>query len=280
MHFGIAIFATDYAIRIDDLAKAAEERGFESLWVPEHTHIPTSRRSPWPGGADLPKEYSHTLDPFVSLMAAAAVTHTLKIGTGVCLVIERDPIITAKEVASLDVLSNGRSLFGIGAGWNAEEMENHGAEFQTRFKRMREQVLAMKQIWTKEESEFHGAYVDFDPIWCWPKPVQKPHPPIHLGGTGPHTLRRVVSFCDGWMPIGRVPEALVKLVPDLSEHAAKRGRDMSTIELSVWGAKPDQETVDRYAAAGFQRLIFRLPSEGAEQNLPRLDRYAALVERN
>lgn len=278
MHFGIAMFATDYAIRIDELAKAAEERGFESLWVPEHTHIPTSRKSPWPGGGDLPKEYSHTHDPFVALMAAAAVTQTLKIGTGICLIIERDTIITAKEVASLDVLSNGRLLFGVGAGWNAEEMENHGTEFKTRFKRMQEQVSAMKEIWTKEEPEYHGKYIEFDPIWSWPKPLQKPHPPIHLGGSGAHTLERVVSFCDGWMPIGRTPDALIERAAELRERAARVGRDMRTIELSVFGAAPNQETVDRYAAAGFERVIFTLPAEGADRNLPRLNRYAALME--
>src|SRR5437660_12877741 len=163
MHIGICMFATDYAIRADELARAAEERGFESLFVPEHTHIPAGRRTPFPGGGQLPKEYSHTFDPFVSLMAAAAATTRLKIGTGICLIIERDPITTAKEVASLDLLSGGRVLFGIGGGWNAEEMENHGTDFKSRFRLLRERVLAMKEIWTKEEAAFHGAFVNFDP---------------------------------------------------------------------------------------------------------------------
>src|SRR5919197_3168400 len=182
MHYGIVMFATDYAIRVDDLARAAEQRGFESLWLPEHTHIPTSRRSPWPGGSVLPKEYWHTHDPFVALGAAAAVTTRLRVGSGICLLVERDPITTAKEVASLDVLSGGRCLFGIGGGWNAEEMEDHGTDFRTRWKKLEEQVRALKEIWTKDEPEFHGNYVHFDKSWVWPKPAQKPHPPILLGG--------------------------------------------------------------------------------------------------
>jgi probable F420-dependent oxidoreductase len=185
MKFGVMMFATDYAVRADELARAAEERGFESLWLPEHTHIPASRRSPWPGGPQLPKEYWHTLDPFVALSAAAAVTRTIKLATGICLLIERDTITTAKEVASLDLLSGGRFIFGIGAGWNAEEMENHGTDFKTRWRRMREQIAAMKRIWCDDEAEYHGDFVNFDPIWSWPKPVQKPHPPILLGGRRP-----------------------------------------------------------------------------------------------
>src|SRR5882757_11580314 len=182
MKLGVAIFPTDYTIRPDDFARACEERGFESIWFPEHTHIPTSRKTPYPAGGELPKEYLHTHDPFVALMAAAGATKKIKLATGICLVVERDPIITAKEVASLDVLSNGRVLFGIGGGWNAEEMENHGTVFKTRWKLLRERVLAMKEIWTKDEAEFHGEFVSFDPIWSFPKPVQKPHPPILMGG--------------------------------------------------------------------------------------------------
>ena len=188
MHYGVVMFPTDYAIRPDDLARATEERGFESLWVPEHTHIPVSRKSPWPGGGDLPKEYWHSHDPFVALAMAAAVTTTLKLGTGICLVIERDPITMAKEVATLDRLSNGRFIFGIGGGWNAEEMENHGTAFKTRFAVLRERMLAMKQIWTDDEPSFHGDYVNFDGIWPGPKPLQKPHPPILMGGDGPQLV--------------------------------------------------------------------------------------------
>jgi probable F420-dependent oxidoreductase len=277
MHIGICMFATEYAIRIDELARAAEERRFESLFVPEHTHIPTSRRSPFAGGAELPKEYRHTFDPFVSLMAAAAATRTLKIGTGICLIIERDTITTAKEVASLDVLSGGRFLFGIGGGWNAEEMENHGTEYATRFKRLREQVLAMKEIWTKDEAEFHGQFVSFDPIWCWPKPAQKPHPPVLLGGESGHTLQRVVDFCDGWFPRGRAHALIAPGLADLKARAERAGRDMRTISVSVFGAKPEEATLDAYAAAGVTRSILRLPSEGRDVVLPLLDQYVKLI---
>jgi probable F420-dependent oxidoreductase len=212
-------------------------------------------------------------------MAAAAATRTLKVATGVCLIIERDTIVTAKEVASLDALSNGRFLFGIGAGWNAEEMENHGTEFRTRFRKMEEQVAAMKAIWTRDEPEFHGRFVRFDPIWCWPKPLQKPHPPIHLGGTGSRTLQRVADFCDGWMPIARGgdPRALTDLVPELRERIAKAGRKMSAIELSVFGPAPEPAAIDRFRDAGFDRAILRLPSSGRDEILPLLDRHAKLV---
>src|ERR1044071_5754440 len=174
MLYAAGIFATDYAMRPDDLARELEARGFESFWVPEHTHIPASCRTPYPGGGDLPQAYWHTYDPFVALTAAASVTTKLKVATGICLIMERDPITTAKEIASLDMLSNGRFIFGIGAGWNAEEMENHGTNYKTRFSLLRERVLAMKEIWTKEEAEFHGRFVNFDPIWSYPKPAQKP----------------------------------------------------------------------------------------------------------
>jgi probable F420-dependent oxidoreductase len=277
MHIGICQFSTDYSIRIDELAREAEQRGFESLFVPEHTHIPVSRRTPFPGGAELPKEYSHTHDPFVALMAAAAVTKKLRVGTGICLIIERDTITTAKSVASLDVLSNGRFEFGIGAGWNAEEMENHGTEYKTRFKRMREQVLAMKQIWTKDEAEYHGQFVNFDKIWAWPKPAQKPNPPVLLGGESGHTLQRVVDFCEGWFPRGRAPEVILPGIKDLKMRADKAGRDFKTISISIFGAKPEQATLDTYAGAGVTRAILRLPSEGRDRILPLLDQYAKLV---
>ncbi|MCI0547686.1 MAG: LLM class F420-dependent oxidoreductase [Candidatus Rokubacteria bacterium] len=277
MDIGICMFATDYAIRIDELAQEAEARGFESLWVPEHTHIPANRRTPFPAGGELPREYSHTHDPFVSLMFAAAVTTRLKIGTGICLIIERDTIITAKEVASLDSLSGGRFLFGIGGGWNREEMENHGTEFKTRFKRLREQVLAMKEIWTADAPEFHGQFVNFDPIWSWPKPAQQPHPPVLLGGESGHTLQRVVDFCDGWFPRGRAPEVVLSGLEDLRARAARAGRDLATISISVFGARPDERTLEAYAAGGVTRAILRLPSEGSHVVLPLLDQYAKLI---
>jgi probable F420-dependent oxidoreductase len=277
MRIGVCMFATDYAIRIDELARAAEERGFESLFVPEHTHIPTSRRTPFPGGGALPREYSHTYDPFVSLMAAAAATTRLRIGTGICLVIERDTLVMAKEVASLDALSGGRFEFGIGAGWNAEEMENHGTVFATRFKKLREQVLAMKEIWTKDEAQYHGQFVNFDPVWSWPKPAQRPHPPVLLGGESSHTLQRVVDFCEGWFPRARAAERILSGLAELRERAVKAGRDPGTITTSVFGAGPDEAALERYASAGVTRAILRLPSDGRDVVLPLLDQWAKLI---
>lgn len=278
MHVGVYIFATDYAIRIDELAREAEQRGFESLFLPEHTHIPTSRRTPWPHGK-LPPEYRHTHDPFVALATAAAATRTLKIGTGICLVTERDPIITAKQVASLDFLSNGRFLFGIGAGWNAEEMANHGTPFESRFRLLRERVLAMKKIWTQDEAEFHGEFVNFDPIWSYPKPVQKPHPPVLLGGESGYTRERVVEFCDGWFPRAGGDVDILGNLADLRARAVRAGRDMKTISISVFGTSPDAATLERYAAAGVTRALLRLPPEGRETVLPLLDQYASLMSK-
>jgi probable F420-dependent oxidoreductase len=278
MHIGVCMFATAYAIRIDELARAAEERGFESLWVPEHTHIPKSRKTPFPAGEPLPKEYFHTLDPFVSLMAAAAVTTRLRIGTGICLVIERDPITTAKEAASLDLLSGGRFELGVGAGWNQDEMENHGTVYKARYQVLREKVLAMREIWTKEEAQFHGEFVNFDPIWSYPKPVQNPLPVV-LGGETAHTLQRVVDFCDGWFPRGRNPEIILPALADLKARAAKAGRDMKSISVSIFGARPDAAGLDQFAAAGVTRSILRLPSEGRDKILPMLDGFAKLLHR-
>jgi probable F420-dependent oxidoreductase len=214
MRMGVFYFPADYGIDIAELARALEERGFASLYVPEHTHIPTSRKTPFGGGGELPKRYSHTHDPFVALSFAAAATKKLLVGTGICLIPERDPIVTAKCVASLDRLSGGRFIFGIGGGWNVEEMENHGARYETRFKLLRERVLAMKALWTREQAEFHGEFVNFDPVWQYPKPKQKPHPPILLGGETDHTIRRVVEFCDGWSRAR---------APDGSPRARSRG---------------------------------------------------------
>ncbi len=253
MLVGVSMFPTDYAIRPDDLARLVEERGFDSIWFPEHTHIPESRRSPWPGGADLPREYSHTYDPFVALTAAAAATTNLKLGTGICLVIERDPIVMAKEVASLDRLSNGRFLFGIGGGWNAEEMENHGTNFRRRWRLLRERILAMKEIWAKDEAEYHGEFVNFDKIWSYPKPVQQPHPPIIMGGDGATTFDRVIEYCDGWMPIGGRPSqgpSLPEKIAMLRRQAEEAGRDPASISVSIFGTRPDADTVSRMEEAG------------------------------
>jgi probable F420-dependent oxidoreductase len=279
MHIGVCMFATDYAIAVPDLAREAEARGFESLWVPEHTHIPVSRRTPFPGGDRLPQEYSHTHDPFVALMAAAAATTKLKVGTGICLIIERDTIVTAKCVASLDMLSAGRFLFGIGGGWNVEEMENHGTAFKTRFRLLREQVLAMKEIWTRDEAQFQGEFVRFDPIWSWPKPVQKPHPPVLLGGESGHTLQRVVDFCEGWFPRARAADAILPGLADLRTRAERAGRDPKTISTSVFGTPGDRALLDRWAKAGIERAILRLPSADRSTVLPMLDEWAKLLPR-
>jgi probable F420-dependent oxidoreductase len=277
MHLGVAMFPTDYAVRPDDLARAVEQRGYESLWFPEHTHIPASRRSAWPGGPTLPKEYWHTHDLFVALAAAAAVTTRLKVGSGICLLVERDPIVTAKEVASVDFLSGGRLLFGIGGGWNAEEMEDHGTEFRSRWKVLRERVLAMKKIWTEDEASFEGEFVRFPPLWSWPKPAQKPHPPVLLGGHGPRALRRVVDYCDGWMPIsvrgGDLPAGMV----ELRRIAQEKGRDPRTISVSVYGAPMDRDALARLRDAGVERCIFALPSADADRVAALLDRGAELV---
>jgi probable F420-dependent oxidoreductase len=277
MFFGITMFATDYAIRPDELAREAEGRGFESLWLPEHTHIPASRLSPWPGGGDLPKEYWHSHDLFVALTAAAAATTKLRIASGICLIVERDPITTAKEVASLDFLSGGRFLFGIGGGWNAEEMENHGTEFKKRWRVLRERVLAMKEIWTKDEAEFHGEFVNFDKIWSYPKPVQKPHPPVLMGGDGPTTFDRVVEFCDGWMPIGYRMTAIKEKIAELHRRAEAAGRNPNSISISIFGAKPDPAALEELRSAGVDRAVFMVPSGERDSVLPLLDKYAALI---
>src|SRR5438067_3905645 len=240
MLVGAFHFPTDYGIEISDLARALEERGFESLFVCEHTHIPVSRRSPYPSGGELPKRYLHTHDPFVALSFAAAATRTLKLGTGIALIPQRDPIITAKSAASLDQLSDGRFIFAIGGGWNVEEMENHGAHYQTRFKLLRERVLAIKTLWTQEQAEFHGDSVNFDPVWLYPKPKQKPHPPILLGGESEHTLRRVVEFCDGWFPRARKDFDPATAVARLRAAAKAGGRDPATLSITVFNAPADR----------------------------------------
>lgn len=270
MQFGVYIFPTDYSIGPAEIAKAAEDSGFESLWFPEHTHIPTSRISPWGGGADLPKDYWHTLDPFIALTAAATVTKTIKLATGICLVIERDPITTAKEVATVDHLSGGRFIFGVGGGWNLEEMENHGTKPKLRWKILRERMLAMKQIWTTDESEYHGEFVNFDPIWSWPKPVQKPHPPIVVGGQGTRTFERIIEWGDEWMPNRVKPDELPGKIAELQSMAKAAGR--GPIPVSVFGVRPDAGAIEAMAQAGVTRCIFGLPSADSETVLERLDR--------
>ena len=277
MKYAVSMFPTEYAIRIDDLARAAEERGFESLWVPEHTHIPTSRRTPFPGGTELPKEYSHTIDPFVALSAAAAATTRLKLGTAICLVVERDPIILAKEVASLDRLSNGRFLFGVGVGWNREEMENHGTDPKTRRALMKERIEAMKAIWTQDEAHYHGRFVNFDPIWSYPKPVQKPHPPILMGGQGSKALRGVIEYCDGWMPIPARIENLVGQISDLRRQAEQAGRDPKSISITIFWGRSDKAAIEQYEKAGAERVIFLLPPAPHDTVMPKIDECAKLI---
>jgi len=276
MKYGIAMFPTDY-----ELARELEARAFESVWLPEHTHIPASRKSPWPGGPNLPREYWHTLDPFVALGAAAVVTKTLKLGTGICLVIERDPILLAKEVASLDHLSQGRVLFGIGGGWNAEEMEHHGTPFAERWKILRERIGALKAIWTQDEAEFHGKYVNFEKLWSYPKPVQKPYPPILMGGAGPHARQRAVDFDGHWIPIGgrAYSEPIAESFADFRARAEKAGRDPATLTVTIFGVAPDEPRVAALRDAGVTRAVFFVPSATRDVVLPLLDQYAGLAKK-
>ncbi|TDH60308.1 LLM class F420-dependent oxidoreductase [Dankookia rubra] len=276
MQFGASMFFTDYSMTAGALARALEERGFESVWAPEHSHIPASRKTPWGGGGDLPKRYYDVMDPFISLTLAAAATTTLLLGTGVCLLNQRDTIQTAKLVASLDQVSGGRFLLGIGVGWNREEMENHGTAFETRAKLVRERVEAMKAIWTKSKAEYHGEFVDFDPIMAWPKPVQKPHPPILVGGAFPQGARRALRYGNGWIPIaGRAP--LEDSLAAFRGMAAEAGRDPAEVPISTFGAPEDLDTIRRYRDLGVSRMVMTLESETAETILPVLDRWAALI---
>jgi probable F420-dependent oxidoreductase len=276
MQLGICMFPTDYSVAPGPLARMAEERGFDALLIPEHTHIPASRETPWPGGGELPREYSHTLDPFAALAAAAAVTERILLGTGICLLVQRDPIVTAKEVATVDLLSGGRFLFGVGAGWNREEMRNHGTDPRTRFGLLRERVEAMKAIWTQDEAEYHGRHVDFDPIWSWPKPARKPHPPVVVGGISDGALDRAVAFGDEWMP-NRVesPEALGERIAELLRRADEAGRE--PLPVSVFGARPEARAVDRLRDVGVSRALFYLRSEGESETERRLDELARVA---
>ncbi len=279
MQLGIFAPTTDYAAPAHLLAKASEERGFESFWVPEHTHIPVRRSTPFPGGGELPKEYSHLHDPFVALAAAAAVTSTIKLGTGICLVVEHDPILLAKQIASLDRISSGRFLFGIGAGWNEEEMQNHGTDPKTRWKLLGERVQAMKQIWTQDEAEYHGTLVDFAPIWSWPKPVQKPHPPILLGSRTERARQRVVDSYDGWIPIGIDLDQLASGIADLRARAQRAGRDPDGIEVSFFWPRPDADYLKRLRDLGVRRAILAVPAiDDLDKLRTRLDRYAELAK--
>jgi probable F420-dependent oxidoreductase len=277
MQFGGAMFFTDYSMSAMELARALEERGFESVWAPEHSHIPLSRKTPFPGGGDLPKQYYDAMDPFVVLAAASQVTKTIKLGTGVLLVQQRDPIQTAKLVASIDQVSQGRFLFGVGGGWNQDEMENHGTDYSTRFKRMRESIEAMKEIWTKPESAYHGEFVHFDPMIARPKPVRQPYPPIHVGGAFPHGARRAIRYGDGWIPTagrGDIAEAL----PKFREMAQEAGRDPASIEVTLFGLGEDLDRVKRFAEMGVARVVPMFPAEKADIVLPIIDRWTKIMQ--
>jgi probable F420-dependent oxidoreductase len=275
VRLGLFIFPTGYTLDPARTGQLAEERGFDSLLFPEHTHIPASRETPYPSGGELPREYSHTYDPFVALTAVAAATERIKLGTGICLIVERDPIVTAKEVASLDQLSGGRFLFGVGAGWNREEMVNHGTDPRRRFGVMRERVEAMKALWTEDEAEYHGDYVDFDPVWSFPKPAQQPHPPVIVGGTGKKVLDRVVAFGDEWMPNRTPIEELGRRVEELQVKAREAGRD--EIPVSQFGGPHDADELKRYEEAGVGRVFLRLASDEPAEVERRLDELAKLI---
>ncbi|HMB86705.1 MAG TPA: LLM class F420-dependent oxidoreductase [Methylomirabilota bacterium] len=276
MHLGLFSYNVEYGARPDELARAAEERGFESFWVGEHTHIPASRLTPYPGGEPLPKPYYHMADPFVSLMAAAAATRTIRLGTGICLVVEHDPIVLAKSVATLDWLSNGRVLFGIGGGWNREEMADHGTPFDRRWQVLRERVLAMKALWTQDETSFHGEFVNFDRAISFPKPVQRPHPPILFGGATAQGRARVVEYCDGWIPIDVLLDDLPTAIADLRQKAEAAGRGLDTLSVSVFAFQPPRpDALARLRDLGVERVIMVAPRRLADA-LPFLDRMASL----
>jgi probable F420-dependent oxidoreductase len=278
MDFGAAMFFTDYSVAPGELAVALEERGFESVWAPEHSHIPLSRLSPWPGGAELPKRYYDVMDPFVCLTAAAGATKRLKVGTGVALVVQRDPIQTAKLVASIDQVSGGRFLFGVGNGWNAEEMADHGTtDFKSRHRLARERIEAMRAIWTEAKPEYHGAYVEFGPMMAWPKPVQKPHPPVIMGGAWPQAARRAVRYGDGWIPLAGRGDDIRAVLPEFRKLAEAGGRDPATLPVTVFSAPDEAAALRQYRDAGVVRVVVMLPSEKADTVLPILDKWAGLM---
>lgn len=277
MHIGALIFPTDRTIRPDRLAVALEERGYDSLWVAEHTHIPLSRRTPYPGGGDLPDMYWRTMDPMVALTAAAVATTELKLGTGISLVNQHHPINLAKQTASIDHLSNGRLLFGVGVGWNEDEMEHHGVDPSKRRAIARERVLAIKELWTEDAASFDGEYVSFSPSASYPKPVQTPHPPILMGGAGgPVTFRHVVEYCDGWMPIAGRGNPLEKW-PLLRQMAEEAGRDPDSIEVGIYACPMRERDVEHFREAGVDRVMFWLPADDEATVLSAVDHGAGFI---
>lgn len=278
MRYGVTLFATDKSIGIVDLAKAVEERGLDSVWVPEHTHIPTSRRTPYPGSPDgvLPDEYRRCLDPFVALTAAAIAAPTIRVGTGILLVAQHDPIVTAKEVATIDFVTGGRFSLGIGFGWNEDEMNDHGTDYKSRREIGRERVLAMRKLWTEEEASFEGQHVQLPPSWAWPKPVQPGGPPVLIGGAaGPKLFHHIAEYADGWIPIGG--RGLTDAIPKLRAVVEEAGRDPSTLQITPFGSIPDHGKLDHFESIGVTECVFQLPSATADVVLPLLDKQAAIV---
>jgi probable F420-dependent oxidoreductase len=277
MLFGAAMFFTADSMRPGLLARMLEERGFESLWVPEHSHIPVTRSTSFPGGGELPRPYYDIMDPFLALTAAAVATRTLKLGTGVCLINQRDPIHTAKTVATIDQLSDGRFLFGVGNGWNREEMEHHGTVFETRHKLSRERIEAMQAIWTQDTPEYQGAFVSFAAMQMWPKPVQKPHPPIIVGGAWPYGARRAVRYGNGWIPRAGRPQYddVTNFLPQFHEMARAAGRDPVELPITVFRIPP--ERLQHYQDLGVSRVVISLPAAKADEIVPILDRWAPLM---
>jgi len=284
MKVGIFSFNTEYTIRADELAVEAENRGFDSVWFPEHTHIPSGRKTPYPAGGALPKEYIHMSDPFISCMAAAQATQTIKVGTGVSLLPQHEPLAMAKTVATLDRLTNGRFLYGIGSGWNADEMENHGAPYEKRWKVLEEHLLAMKELWTKEEASFHGEFVNFDKVWSYPNALTLPHPPIILGTFGSKWGRqRVADLADGWVPIGLFSENMHADIEDLNSRLIKNGREANSVEVSIFSISAPLtpvEELEEYANSDLvTRVVARCPTESRDSVLKWMDGYADFVER-
>jgi probable F420-dependent oxidoreductase len=278
MKIGLYVVPTATSMPLTTLAPALEARGFDSIWVPEHSHIPTTGSTPYPGRGPVTRDFAQTLDPFLALTAAAAVTTRLKLATGICLLIQRDTIHTAKSVATLDQISGGRVLFGVGGGWNRPEMENHGTEYATRFRKLEEQLQALQRIWTQDEPAYHGEFVDFDPIWCWPKPVAQPHPPIFIGGETDHTLRRIVKLADGWLPRVRDPALVLKGIDKLHRYARDAGRANGSIAISAFGLPARDEAIKPFRDAGVERAIIALPPGSNDETMARLDRYATLID--
>jgi probable F420-dependent oxidoreductase len=277
MKIGAVMFFTTESMQPAPLARAMEERGFESLWVPEHTHIPSSLKSAYPASGGLVRAYYELMDPFLALNTAATVTTKLKVGTGIALITQRDPIVTAKMVSSIDQLSGGRFLFGVGNGWNQDEIENHGTVFESRHKLARERVEAMKAIWAEEEPEYHGEFVNFGKMKQWPKPFQKPHPPIIVGGAFPYAARRAIRYGDGWIPRDDwLDRDGIEVLDKFRAMAKEAGRDPASLSISTFRVPDDLERLKRYRELGIDRVVFSLPAEKDDRIMPILDRWAEL----